>query len=73
MLAERDSNNNLETTIAEIRAISSGQQESTWLQDLRKHAQQDHEYQQLHHYISNGFPEHRTQLPDECKRYWNIN
>ncbi len=72
MLAERDFNDNPAPTIAEIRVISSEQQESVRLQDLRKLAGQDHEYQQLHHYVLNGFPEHRNQLPDECKRYWHI-
>lgn len=72
MLAEHDPNNNPETTIAEIRSIANKQQESVRLQDLRKHAEQDYGYQQLQHYILNGFPEHRNQLPDECKCYWNI-
>ena len=42
------------------------------LQYLRQITEQDHEYQQLLHYIRNGFPDHRSQLPDGCKRYWNI-
>ena len=36
MLAEYDSNNSPEVTIAEIRTTSSGQKESFRLQDLRK-------------------------------------
>ena len=32
----------------------------------------DHVYQQLQHYILNGFPDHRSQLPDECQRFWSI-
>ena len=72
MLAERDSHDNLEASIAEIRATSTRQQESLRLQDLRKHAEGDHEYQQLQHYIRNGFPHHRHQLPDQCRRYWNV-
>ena len=59
-------------TIAEIRAIVSQQQESMQLQDLCKHGEQDPEYQQLTHYIHNGFPEHRSQMPDEFKQYWNV-
>ena len=72
MLVECDDSSSPETTIAEIRAIISEQQESVRLQDLRKHGEQDPEYQQLMHYIRNGFPEHRKQMPDECKRYWNV-
>ena len=72
MLVECDDSSSPETTIAEIRAIISEQQESVRLQDLRKHGEQDPEYQQLMHYIRNGFPEHRNQMPDECKRYWSV-
>ena len=72
MLAERDSNNNPERSLAEIRAISSDSNENLRIQVLRKHAQTDIEYKQLQHFIHNGFPEHRKQLPDECRRYWNI-
>ena len=72
VLAEQDSNNNPEATIAEIRAVSNGQQESLHLQTLRKHTEQDQEYQQLLHFIQNGFPEHRNSLPEECRRYWNV-
>ena len=68
MLIECDDTSSPETTIAEIRAIISKQQESVRLQDLRKHG----EYQQLTHYIRNGFPEHWNQMADECKRYWNV-
>ena len=72
MLAERDSHNNPEASIAEIRNTSTCKQESLRLQDLRKHAEEDEEYQQLHHYIQNGFPHHRHQLPEQCRRYWNV-
>ena len=68
MLVECDDSSSPETTIAEIRAIISEQQESVRLQDLRKHGEQDPEYQQLMHYIRNGFPEHarRMQAILEC-------
>ena len=72
MLAERDQDNISKTTAAEIRAITSENEESTRLQLVREHAVQDTEYQQLQHFIINGFPDHRHQLPDQCKRYWNI-
>ena len=66
MLAERDQDNISKTTAAEIRAITSENKESTRLQLVREHAVQD-EYQQLQHFIINGFPDHRHQLPDQCK------
>ena len=47
-------------------------QENVRLQDLCKQAEEDSEYQQLRQYILNGFPDHRSQLPDECKRYWSV-
>ena len=72
MLIECDDCSSPEMTIAEIRAIVSQQQESMQLQDLCKHGEQDPEYQQLTHYIHNGFPEHRSQMPDEFKQYWNV-
>ena len=28
--------------------------------------------QQLKNYIYNGFPSKRSQLPDQCRRYWNV-
>ena len=60
-----------EMTIAEIRALSdNGDQESLRLQELRQCAQEDGEYQQLREIILAGFPDHRGQLPDRCKKYW---
>ena len=67
MLAEQDSDE-VETSIAAIRAVVSSPHESLRLQDLRKHTEEDHTYQQLLHYIRDGFPDHRSQLPDECWR-----
>ena len=58
-------------SIAEIRAIS-GAHESFRLEELRRHADQDCCYRQLCHYILDGFPDHRSQLPEECRRYWHI-
>ena len=70
MLAEQDSNNEVEASITEIRAVVSSPHESLRLQDLRKHAEEDRTYQQLLHYIREGFPDHRSQLPEQCRAYW---
>ena len=74
-LAERDIHNNPEMSFTELRAIRdthSGDSESLRLQELRKQAEQDEVYQLLRTFILNGFPKHRKQLPDSCRRYWNI-
>ncbi len=57
---------------AEIRALTSGTKESLRLTNLRKEADEDQEYQQLKNYIQKGFPSYRSQLPDLCRRYWNV-
>ena len=71
-LAEIDIHNNPEMSFAELRAITDTQSESLRLQELCKHAEQDEEYQLLRTFILNGFPKHRKQLPESCRRYWNI-
>ena len=42
------------------------------LQELQKHAEQDEEYQLLRTFILDGFPKQRKQLPESCRRYWNV-
>ena len=37
---------------------------------MRECAQGDEEYQQLKRVTLQGFPDHRGQLPDGCKQYW---
>ena len=59
-------------TCAEVRALTSCTQESLRLTDLRQQAEGDHEYQQLKKYIYEGFPPHRNQLLEQCRRYWNL-
>ena len=72
LMAEYDPQNHPESSIAEIRAASASNHSSLRLQDLRQHAEADQEYQQIQHYIRNGFPDHRHQLPEQCRRYWNV-
>ena len=71
-LAEQDLDNHQAATAVEIRAIAGGDQDSPRLQGLREAAESDHEYQQLKHYIYNGFPDHRQNLPEQCRRYWHV-
>ena len=71
MHAEYDITSQPEPSIQEIRTISNNGQEGPHVKDLRKHAENDEEYQQLRDIIINGFPEHRAQLPELCKRYWH--
>ena len=70
MLAELDIFNQPELSISEIRATTAADHNSPHLDTLRKIAKEDTEYQQLRQLILNGFPDHRSQLPDPCKRYW---
>ena len=73
MLAEQDEDSNPEPTISEIRTYQEdGYQESARLQNFRKQAAQDHEYQQLRETILKGFPDHKGMLPDPCKQYWQV-
>ena len=72
LMAEHDPHNNPEPSISEIRAACVGHLDSLRLQNLRTHADADQEYQQIQHYVRNGFPDHRHQLPEQCQRYWNI-
>ena len=60
------------STCAEIRALTTSTQESLRLTDLRQRADEDHEYQQLKHYVHEGFPAQRSKLPEQCRRYWNV-
>ena len=71
-LAELDANYQVDISIAELRALHSETSKNLHVQDLRKHAEQDMEYQQLRNIILQGFPNHRRQLPESCRRYWNI-
>ncbi len=59
-------------TPAEVRALTSGTNESLRLTNLRKEADEDQEYQQLKHYIQKGFPSRRSQLPDLCRSQLTI-
>ena len=71
LLAECEDDRTPEMTLADIRAIESkGSQESVRVQEVRECAQKDDEYQQLKRMILEGFPDHRGQLPDGCKQYW---
>ena len=69
-LAKLDIHDDPDMSIAEIRAVSDQHNESLHLQELRKHAEQDEQYQVLRSFILNGFPKHRKQLPESCRKYW---
>ena len=72
MLAEVDTFNQPEPSISEIRAFTTSTQTNPHLETLLKAAKEDPEYQQLRQFILDGFPSHRSQLPDSCKRYWSV-
>ena len=70
--AELDIHDHLDMSIAEIWTISDQHNESLHLQEPRKHAEQDDQYQLLQNFILNGFPKHCRQLPESCRKYWNV-
>ena len=72
MLAEVDILYQPESPISEIKATTTPTQPNPHLETLQKVAKEDTEYQQLRQFILNGFPSHRSQLPDSCKRYWLV-
>jgi len=62
-----------EASISEMRSLlSTGPTLPVRFQELQDKVAQDHEYQELHSTILNGFPAHRHQLPETCKRYWAL-
>ena len=72
MLAEVDILNQPEPSISEIRATTTTMQCNPHLEMLRKAAKDDAEYQQSRQFVINGFPPHRSQLPDSWKQYWMV-
>ena len=70
-LAELDILSQPDLTITEIRTLTSTEPLLHRLDDLRKCAKEDTKYQQLQQFILHGFPQHRNQLPDACRQYWN--
>lgn len=71
-LVECDENSIPELLTAEISALGADNQETLRLRELRKVAQTDKEYQQLKKIILQGFPDNHNQLPDICKKYWQV-
>jgi len=70
-LAELDILSQPARSFAEIRTLAQTESMPYHLKHLRKHTQEDTEYQKLQHFILHGFPTHHNQLPDTCKWYWN--
>ena len=74
-LAEFDLLNGEAPSISQIRAAST---EHTWepenlhLQELRRHAADDPEYQTLKELIMTGFPNERNAMAEPMKKYWAI-
>ena len=71
MLAEYDPLNHPEMSTVEIKAITDANPSSKRLEDLRYHAAQDPEYQHIQELVFNGFPDHRSQVHQSCRCYWN--
>ena len=59
-------------SIAEIRMQQTTVADNLCLTELRRQASQDEEYTLLKATILDGFPAHRGELPEACKRYWQV-
>ena len=70
-LAEHDPQNHPEMSTLEIRAITSTSPPALRINNLRYYAAQDADYQRLKKIILEGFPQHRNQLHESCRCYWN--
>ena len=46
--------------------------ESIRIEEIRKHATGDEEYQQIRKFIVEGFLKHRSELPELCRHYWQV-
>ena len=42
------------------------------LDDLRRNAADDPGYQSLFSFVTNGFPEHKSDLPEVTRQYWQV-
>ena len=72
-LAEYDEDNLPGLSAAEIRAIVNEDNHSNiWMQELRDHAKMDEAYMQLKETILKGFPDHKKQLPEALRQYWQV-
>ena len=61
-------------TFAQIRTstLTSSKNENLRNQELRQHTEQDIAYQALKSSIIEGFPNHKSSLPDSLKLFWSI-
>ena len=72
-LAEYDEDNLPGLSAAEIRAIVNEDNHSNIrMQELRDHAKTDEAYMQLKETIVKGFPDHKKQLPEALRQYWQV-
>ena len=72
LLAESELDSTPAPSQAEVRAFTATDSETLRVQQLKQMAEDDPVYQKIKHYIISGFPPHRQQLPDDCKRYWSV-
>ena len=72
-LAEYNKDNQPEPSAAEIRSlVDQSNQENARIQELQDHAKKDGIYQQLKDVILQGFPDHKNQLPERLRQYWQV-
>lgn len=60
-------------SFSEIRLVQANDSDlNLRLQEVLDHANQDLEYQQLRALVLEGFPSHKSCLPDNMKKFWGI-
>jgi len=70
--AEFDHQHQSELSITEIRLLHCDEHDSARLYKLSEEATKDPDYRQLHHIINHGFLDHRSQLVEACRCFWNV-
>ena len=72
-LAEYDEENLPEPSAAEVRALlDEHSHDNAQMQEQQEHSQKDEAYQGLKEVILKEFPDHRNQLSEMLRRYWQV-
>ena len=72
MHAECDVRSNPEPSIAELRVAANEGKENVHMKEVRRYAERDPVYQVVKKMVLKGFPAHRSQMPEECRRFWSV-
>ena len=68
---QKDLYGEMDQSVHEIRQLEAGE-ENLHLAELREHAKKDKVYQDLARVIRKGFPDKKSDLPENLKNYWCV-